>query len=245
MHQTRNSQKSNMLFVNADDLGWTKEITNRILTSYHQRRIHAASAMTFMKDSERAADLARKGNLPVGLHLNLTLDFTGEVVPPNLRDQHRLVAIYLNSRKLNQVLYNPFLHKAFDYVFQAQWEEFVRLYGEQPTRLDGHHHMHLCMNMLFLNKYPKGMKVRRNFTFSSGEKGPINRIYRYLVDRWLTSRFQCKDYFFSLKPIEPERIKRIVLLSKSADVELMVHLGVDKEYHYFLSEDCLNLISES
>ena len=234
-----------MLYVNADDLGWNEEITDRILNCYHQGRIGSASAMTFMRDSERAAGLARENNLPVGLHLNLTLDFTGKVVSPNLRDHHCSVASYLNSRKLNQVLYNPFLHKAFDYVFQSQWEEFVRLYGEQPTRLDGHHHMHLCMNMLFLNKYPKGIRMRRNFTFSSGEKGPINRLYRYLVDRWLTSRFQCTDLFFSLKPIETERIRRIVSLSKSADVELMVHPGVDKEYHYLMSEDWLNLIRGS
>jgi predicted glycoside hydrolase/deacetylase ChbG (UPF0249 family) len=231
-----------MLFINADDWGWTREVTDRILNCYRQGRIHSASGMTFMQDSERAAVLARKNNLSVGLHLNLTLDFTGKVVPPNLRDQHRSVARYLNSRKLNQVLYNPFLYKAFDYIYKAQWEEFVRLYGEQPTRLDGHHHMHLCMNMLFLNKYPKGLKVRRNFTFSPGEKGSINRLYRYLVDRWLTSRFQCTDLFLSLKPIGPERIKRIILLSKSVDVELMVHPGVDEDYNYLLSEDWLRLI---
>lgn len=231
-----------MLYVNADDLGLNEEITKRILDCYHQGRIVGASAMTFMRDSERAAELALENNLSVGLHLNLTLNFTAEVVPPNLRDQYRLVAGYLNSRKLNQVLYNPLLQKAFDYVFQAQWEDFVRLYGQQPTRLDGHHHMHLCMNMLFLNKYPKGMRVRRNFTFSSGEKGPINRLYRNLVDRWLTARFHCTDHFFSLKPVEPERIRRIVMLAKSADVELMVHPGVDEEYNYLLSEDWLRLI---
>lgn len=234
-----------MLYVNTDDLGWNEEITDRILDCYHQGRIGSASAMTFMKDSERAAELAQECGLPVGLHLNLTRAFTGESITIKLREKHRSIAAYLNALKINQVLYNPFLHRSFDYVFQAQWEEFIRLYGEQPTRLDGHHHMHLCMNMLFLNKYPKGMKVRRNFTFTSGEKGPINRLYRSLVDRWLTSRFQCKDYFFSLKPIEPERIKRIVLLSKSEDAELMVHPGVDKEYHYLLSEDWLNLIKGS
>lgn len=231
-----------MLSINGDDLGWTREITDRILACYQKGKIGSASAMTFMKDSERAAELARESGLPVGLHLNLTRAFTGESITIKLREKHRSIAAYLNALKMNQVLYNPFLHKVFDYVFQAQWEEFVRLYGEQPTRLDGHHHMHLCMNMLFLNKYPKGMKVRRSFTFTSGEKGPINRLYRFLVDRWLTSRFQCTDYFFSLKPIEPERIRRIVLLSKSAEVELMVHPGVDKEYQYLLSEDWLRLI---
>jgi predicted glycoside hydrolase/deacetylase ChbG (UPF0249 family) len=234
-----------MLYVNADDLGWNEEITDRILTCYHRRKIHTGSAMTFMEDSERASELARESALAVGLHLNLTHELTDSRVSASLKDRHRTVAAYLSRRKINQILLNPFLQGALDYVFQAQWNEFCRLYGEEPTRLDGHEHMHLCMNMLFLNKYPKGMKVRRNFTFNSGEKGPINRLYRYLVDRWLISRFKCTDYFFSLKPVEPERIRRIVLVSKSADVELMVHPGVKKEYDYLLNENWLSLMSQA
>lgn len=232
-----------MLYVNADDLGWTVEITDRIVTCYHQRRIHSASAMTFMKDSERAAELARQNGLQVGLHLNLTQEFTSEKTPTNLRDHHRSIAAYLKARKMNQVLYNPFLRQAFDYVFRAQWDEFCRLYREGPIRLDGHHHMHLCMNMLILNRLQKGLRVRRNFTFGSDEKGPVNRLYRHLVDRWLTSRYKCTDYFFSLKTIDQERLRRLVLLSKSADVEVMVHPGVEKEFHFLLSEDWLSLMS--
>lgn len=234
----------NMLFINSDDLGFNKKITNRILDCYKKGSINCASAMTFMEDSERAAELARENNLSVGLHLNLTTDFTSKVVSPNLRERHRVIARYLNSRKLNQILFNPFLYKSFDYVFKAQWDEFARLYGEQPTRLDGHHHMHLCMNMLFLNKYPRGLKVRRNFTFSSEEKGQINRLYRSLVDHWLKAHFQCTDYFFSIKPIEIERIKKIILLSKSADVEIMVHPNIDEEYKFLVSKDWIRLIKD-
>jgi chitin disaccharide deacetylase len=223
-----------MLYVNADDFGWTEEITDRILACYRQRRVHAASAMTFMKDSERSADLARENGFPTGLHLNFTQDFTSGTVNAHLRNKHRSVATYLKARKLNQTLFNPLLCKAFDYVFQAQWDEFFRLYGREPARLDGHHHMHLCMNMLASGKLPRGLKVRRSFTFRPGEKNPLNRLYRYLVDRWLKSRFQCTDYFFSIVPISFHRIKRIILLSRSADVELMVHPGV-KEEHNFLS----------
>lgn len=244
MHQTRNSQKSNMLYVNADDLGWTEQVTDRILTCYHQRRIHAASAMTFMKDSERAAELAGQNGLPVGLHLNFTQNFNSETVTANLRDKHKILATYLKARKFNQILYNPMLGNAFGYVFHAQWDEFSRLYGKPPKRLDGHHHMHLCMNMIASGRYPKGLKIRRNFTFNAGEKDPFNRLYRYLVDRWLRSRFLCTDFFFSMAPIDQEKLQRLVLLSKSSDVELMVHPGVEKEYSFLLSPEWANLISE-
>lgn len=231
-----------MLLINADDWGWEEEVTDRILRCHRQGGIQAASGMTFMEDSERAAGLAQENNLPVGLHLNLTLDFTWRAVPSNLKKRHRAIAGYLNGRKWNQLLYNPFLQKDFDYVFQSQWEEFIRLYGKSPARLDGHHHMHLCMNMLLLNKYPKGIRVRRNFTFDQGEKSWMNRLYRYLIDRWLTPRFHCTDHFFSLKPIDRERIRKILLLSKSKEVELMVHPSADEECSYLLSEDWLDVI---
>src|SRR4030043_1787964 len=159
-----------MLFVNADDLGWNREITDRILTCYNQKRIHSGSAMTFMSDSARAADLAQENQLPIGLHLNFNEGFTCKNTPVKLKEHHRAVAAYLSARKWSQVLYNPFLQNSFEYVFQAQWDEFYRLYGVQPQRLDGHHHMHLCMNMLFSGKLPEGIRIRKNFTFYLGEK---------------------------------------------------------------------------
>ena len=234
-----------MLYVNADDLGWTKDITDRILRCYSQRRIHTASLMTFMNDSERASKLAIDNKLDVGLHLNLTQEFTGQAATNTLKSHQMAVSDYLNARKINQVLFNPSLRRSFDYAFQSQWEEFCRLYGEEPIRLDGHHHMHLCINILTSGRFPKGLKIRRNFTFGSGEKDPLNRLYRHLVDRWLISRFRCTDYFFSLKPIGMDKIRRIMELSKSADVELMVHPGVEEEYLYLLSLEWAKLLSYS
>jgi predicted glycoside hydrolase/deacetylase ChbG (UPF0249 family) len=238
------SAGKNMLFVNADDWGRDRETTDRILACRRNGRIQGISAMTFMKDSERAAELAGDHALDAGLHLNLTQEFTGNGAAAGLRDHHRRVAAYLGARKANQVLYNPALKQSFDHVFRAQWDEFHRLYGRPPDRLDGHHHMHLCMNMLLPNRYPKGLRVRRNFSFRAGEKGFANRFYRRLVDSWLTSRFRCTDFFFSLSPIEPERIRRILSLSKSASVELMVHPARDDEFH-FLSGDWPELTAET
>jgi len=234
-----------MLFVNADDLGWNKETTNRIITCCQHERIHSASLMTLMNDSERAVDLAQTNGLGVGLHLNFIQELTSDSVDATLTDQHCRLTAYLKAWKVNQILFNPLLIRDFDYVFQAQWDEFCRLYGEEPKRLDGHHHMHLCMNMIFSGKYPKGIRIRRNFSFRPGEKDPINRFYRYLVDCWLTSRFQCTDYFFSMEPINQNRIERLVSLSKHSDVEIMVHPGVDEEYRYLMTDEWAKLLSRS
>ena len=226
-----------MLYVNADDMGRNGEITDRILACYREQRIGTASMMVFMEDSTRAAELVIECGLPVGLHLNFTQAFTGRSGESTLEDCQRSVAAYLKTRRINAIVYSPLLRKAFNYLFQAQWDEFCCLYGKEPAWLDGHHHMHLCMNMLASGKLPRGIRIRRNFTFASGEKDPVNRLYRYLVDRWLKSRFECTDYFFSLSPIEHKRVQRILTLSRSADVELMVHPGVDEEYHFLLSEE--------
>lgn len=233
-----------MLFVNADDIGWNKETTDRILTCYIRKSIHSASAMTFMADSERAADLVKENQLPVGLHLNLDEKITGSQVPVKLREHHRVTSDYLNAKKWNQIIYNPFLHNSFEYVFRSQWDEFYRIYGQEPKRLDGHHHMHLCMNMLVSGKYPKGLKVRRNFSFRPGEKGPFNRFYRYMIDLWLTSRFQCTDHFFSIAPINDGKLRRLVSMSSSSDVELMVHPGVENECSFLLSPKWESLMSD-
>ena len=230
------SPGKNMLFVNADDWGRDEETTDRILACCRNGRVNGVSAMTFMKDSERAAELARENALDTGLHLNLTLEFDGETAGTALREHHRRVAAYLGARKANQVLFNPALKRSFDHVFQAQWDEFRRLYGRPPERLDGHHHMHLCMNMLLPNRYPDGLRIRRNFTFRAGEKGFANRFYRRLVDSWLLSRFRCTDFFFSLSPIEAGRIREIMNLSEGSSVELMVHPAKDDEYRFLLSD---------
>jgi predicted glycoside hydrolase/deacetylase ChbG (UPF0249 family) len=199
--------------------------------------------MTFMRDSSRAAEVAMENNLPVGLHLNFVESFSGDKVTEWLKTQHRLVSRYLTARKLNQAVFNPLLRNAFEYVFQSQWDEFSRLFGREPTRIDGHHHMHLCMNMLVSGRYPKGIKIRRNFTFRPGEKDVFNRLYRSLIDQWLISRFKSTDYFFSINPICRKRLRRMVKLARSADVELMVHPELDDEYRYLMSEEWAHRMS--
>ena len=165
---------------------------------------------------------------------------------PVLQEHHSRVVSYLRAaRTMTRALYNPFLRSSFEYDFKAQWEEFCRLYGSEPRRLDGHRHMHLCMNMLASGQIPHGIRVRRNFTFYPGEKDLINRSFRRLVDKWLASRFQCSDFFFSVAPVETERLRRVISLSKVADVELMVHPGVEDERRFLLGEQWQTLLAEA
>jgi predicted glycoside hydrolase/deacetylase ChbG (UPF0249 family) len=226
-----------MLIVNADDWGRSAAETDAALGCYQERRITSVSAMVFMEDSERAAELANNNALDVGLHLNFSEEFTDAKCPRRLRDYHSRIVRFLRRNKYSQLLYNPFLRREFSYSYAAQAEEFVRLFGKPPSHVDGHHHMHLCGNLLLSPAIPAGTKMRRNFSFWPGEKSWLNRAYRALVDRWLSRRYQLVDYFFDLsQSIGEKKLDRVIALAKSNKVELMTHPIVQTESEYLMSD---------
>jgi len=226
-----------VLIINADDWGRSVAETDAALGCYKRGRITSVSAMVFMEDSERAAELAKENELDVGLHLNFTDKFTTNQYPQTLGKYHNEIVRFLRGHKYSQLLYNPFLRKGFAYSYEAQVEEFARLYTKPPSHIDGHHHMHLCANVLLSNTIPAGAKLRRNFSFWPGEKSVLNRTYRWLVDRWLARRYCLADYFFDLTQcIEEKKLDRVAALAKSSDVELMTHPIVNKEEAYLMSD---------
>jgi chitin disaccharide deacetylase len=232
-----------MLIINADDWGRSIAETNAAHACHKMRRITSASAMVFMADSERAAELARETKLDVGLHLNLTEPFTGRAIKPVLQEHHYRVVRYLKKNKYAQLMYNPFLKDSLACVYEAQAEEFHRLYGQWPIHVDGHHHMHLCTNMVLSGVVPAGMKMRRNFSFWAGEKGLFNRAYRNFVDRWLARHYRLPDYFFCLlQCIEQNKWERVESLSHSSSVELMSHPVVAAETEYLMGGKFASLL---
>lgn len=226
-----------MLIVNADDFGRSTAETDAALGCYEEGRITSVSAMVFMEDSERAAELAKANQLDVGLHLNFVEALTGKNYPARLSEYHARTVRYLMRNKYAQLLYNPFLRKEFAYSYEAQANEFARLFGAPPSHIDGHHHMHLSANVLISNVIPAGMKMRRNFSFWPGEKSWLNRTYRTFVDGWLSRRYQLADYFFDLsQSIREKKLDRVIALAKSNNVELMTHPIVQMESEYLMSD---------
>jgi hypothetical protein len=232
-----------MLIINADDLGRNYQATDNTLRCYKEALITSASAMVFMQDTRRAAELAATVGLETGLHLNLSDPFDAPFLPGRLLEYHMPIVRYYRSGPAATLLYNPFLKKHIDYVFKAQFDEYSRLFGAEPSKLDGHHHMHLSMNIIIDNLIPKGMRVRRNFSFAPGEKDIFNRMYRRIIDAWLVHRFICSDSFFSIKPFhELERLNKIVRMALLFNIELMTHPDDHTEYDFLLSSDYRQLI---
>lgn len=230
------------LVVNADDWGRDQRTTNSTLDCLRHRAVSAVSAMVFMADSQRAAEIALADGVDAGIHLNFTTPFSAPDCPRELqRQQHELIQ-YLTRRPLNRVLFHPGLMSSFRYVCQAQMEEFQRLFGRAPERIDGHHHMHLCSNVLFGGLLPAGTILRRSCTFAAGEKSLPNRMYRGVIDRLIARRHRIADFLFSLSPCQPiSRLQRIVSLASDHVLELEAHPVLSDEYSLLMSDRIFEL----
>jgi predicted glycoside hydrolase/deacetylase ChbG (UPF0249 family) len=223
-----------MLIVNADDWGRTTEETDAALLCHRAGRITSVTAMMFMADSQRAAALALGHGIDVGLHLNLSQPFTGCGHDAAVDAAQRRTCAVLGSGRLALLVYHPLLRHDLVSTYRAQVDEFLRLYGRAPSHVDGHHHRHLCANVLWGRVIPEGEKVRRNFHFWPGEKTWLNRAYRRIADRQLARRYRITDYFFALSQcLQGDRLARVVALARSHSVEVMTHPAREAEL------DCL------
>lgn len=228
----RSAMDRGSIIVNADDWGSDATLTDRILKLVLSGRVSSGSAMVFMEDSERAAQLARANDVDTGLHLNFTHSFTAKGCSAHIKEHQNRLARFLTSHRLAPIVYRPDLASSFEYIVRTQIEEYERLYGVPPRRLDGHHHMHLCSNVIWQKLLPAGAIIRRNFTFVADRKGLLNRFYRGWQDRQLARRCRMADYFFDMIPMAPERLSKIFELAANANIEIETHPFRDKEYEF-------------
>ena len=226
-----------MVIITADDYGGNKNATDSILACFSGKRITSTSAMVFMEDSYRAASLAVKTDLEVGLHLNFTQAFNAYNVPAKLREYQGRIMSYLTKNRLTQVIYNPLLSDAFRYAFLSQCEEFERLYRRIPNHYNGHHHMHLCANLLASRLIPNNARIRTTYTFNHGEKNVLNRLYRHFLRRHIAGRYISTDCLFSIAPVHNyERLQEIFKRSATETVEIEVHPEHNDEAQFLMSD---------
>jgi predicted glycoside hydrolase/deacetylase ChbG (UPF0249 family) len=236
---------SGQLILNADDWGRDRLHTDQAIDCIVRKTVSSVSAMVFMEHSERAAAIALELGIGAGLHLNLTTPFSSQTCPTRLLEHQRLLSEFLLRHRFAPAIFHPGLIHSFKYVVLAQLEEFHRIYGAAPQRFDGHHHMHLCANMLVAGLLPEGSIVRRNFLFRNGEKGMSNRLYRRIVDRILARKYRLVDFFGSLSPINPaDRLQRIISLAHHLVVELSVHPADPEEYRFLSGGEIFSRIGD-
>jgi len=122
------------LIVNADDWGRDQSTTDRTLECTALGTVSSVSAMVFMSDSARAADIARNSAIDTGLHLNFSEPFSAPSCPAALLEHQRKLKQCLGRYSLARILYYPGLARSFEFVVAAQFDEYRRLYGADPQR---------------------------------------------------------------------------------------------------------------
>lgn len=132
-----------MLIINADDLGYSPHRDAGIIVAFKNGYISSASLMVNGANATTVAYQAKAINMPVGLHLNLT-EGTALTRATNLRDDKGCLLYKMNFwwlKKTPEVLAD-ILEET-----KAQVERFKELMGHYPTRIDGHHHVHIARHV--------------------------------------------------------------------------------------------------
>jgi predicted glycoside hydrolase/deacetylase ChbG (UPF0249 family) len=222
-----------LLIVNADDLGLGQDETDAILDCFARGAITSTTALMWMPDSARAAELARAAGVPVGLHLNLIEPYAAPEVPVGVAATQLRVLRRLRSRRAATQLYHPRWARDFEQCIADQLARFEELYGRAPTHVDGHQHMHLAFNALFSRALRPVGKCRRPVNRTALESSAGKRAARALVDRLVRLRFATTDWCMSIRPLHPalggSGIADELRRAEHGSLELLVHPGYADE----------------
>jgi len=127
---------------------------------------------------------------------------------------------------------------------KAQFEEFARVFGELPERIDGHHHLHLSANVLLkglLRRDPGEKKFffsprRKKLAESALSQGHRQQIGKPPSDCGLS---------VSAIPLEPHgRLARIRTLAQTKAVEIETHPVNSDEYEFLTGDGVVQWANE-
>jgi chitin disaccharide deacetylase len=235
------ANEDGLLIVNADDLGLDRCNTDAILECFHSGAISSATALVWMEDSCRAAEMARREGIPVGLHLNLIEPFSAADVPEAVAATQRRVVERLRHRGIDTRLFHPGWSADFERCIGDQLARFHELYGHPPTHIDGHQHMHLVPNALLARALGSVGRCRRPVNRRSTESRAHKRAFNAALARLMRPRFVTTEWCFSIRSLHPglggSHSDGRLALARDHSVEVMVHPGWEDERAVLLAPD--------
>ncbi|HEX6459521.1 MAG TPA: ChbG/HpnK family deacetylase [Thermoleophilaceae bacterium] len=221
-----------LLIVNADDWGGYPEMTDAAHRCFQAGAVTSATAMVYMRDSERAADIALYCGIPIGLHLNLTRPFSDPATPPDVRSRQHELSARFRRRQLRRWTYDPRLRGLFEHVIFDQLERFHELYGRPPDHIDGHEHAHLAFNVIFSRALEKGTAFRGG--------GPVGGSLARQVRRMiLRQRFRTPDLLLAFECLlrRWDSISVDLSIARHSVLEVSSHPGWTDSYARLMSPE--------
>lgn len=226
-----------LLIVNADDFGYNRPTTDAIAECFEAGRITSATAMVYMRDSDRAADLARDIGLPVGLHINFSEPFDAPGVPAEVRERHLRASSKFGGPsfiyRTRRWLYDPRLKEETERCIADQLERFEQIFGGPPTHVDGHLHVQVCPNVGLAATIPPGMKIRNTLGARPSPSGFMPRLVALRQGVLLRHRLST-SYFLNITDLHPQfaepGTRGGLAPAEHTSVEVMAHPGFGHEY---------------
>ena len=227
-----------MLIVNADDFGASTSTSDPVVDLFEEGVISSASAMVRMRDSARAASLARERAMPTGLHLNLTLPFDEPAVPGDVRERQLRVTEVLGSESWREDRDETPPGRLLEDVISDQLECFRASFGE-PSHLDGHHHIHI--HPAVLEHLPRDLPIRPILSVPSrAEARPGRR------ERGIRRRFRSPDLCFAFEHVHPAlggAGLKALEPAQERTLEIMTHPQRKPEQQALLSPEWRDVLS--
>ncbi len=236
-----------LLIVNADDLGLDVVSTDSILRCFRAGRISSASALVGMSDSDRAAALAREANLPIRLHLNLTEPFTDPLVPSDVRDRQARMARHFARSPSAYWICSPLRQPVIEACIRDQIQMFEQLFGESPRAVDGHQHVHTCLNVLFARSLGSITAMRATFNLPPDDIRLAKKGVQMMINAMVRLRFTSTQRFTFVRKgsvcRNAQDLTGLVARARMESVELMTHPGVEDERNLLLSDQWAEAIA--
>lgn len=128
------------LIINADDFGLTKGTSAGIISAFIHGIVSSTTALVVVDTFDESVALANKivPDLPIGLHLALTLRGAKPILPPE--EVPSLVDSYGNFWTQHDVF-----EKARPEDVYREWDAQITRFiqsGQRPDHLDSHHNVH-------------------------------------------------------------------------------------------------------
>ncbi|XP_030273827.1 carbohydrate deacetylase isoform X2 [Sparus aurata] len=133
-----------MLVVTGDDFGYCPRRNQGIVECFQAGGISNVSLLVNASAAKEAADLAKRHDIPIGLHANLS---EGVPVCQSLQQVSTLInqrGVFQGKMGFRQALERGQLSmKQVELELRAQVRLFRELTGQLPHHMDGHQHVHV------------------------------------------------------------------------------------------------------
>ena len=124
------------IIINADDFGLTIGVNEGIIEAFKNGVLTSTTLMVNQPYAKEAVELSKK-NPKLGVGMHMTFD-KGKALTgvSTLTDEN-------GNLKNSKTLLEQGIEEDFYKEILAQYKEFKKLMGKEPTHVDSHHHIHM------------------------------------------------------------------------------------------------------